>query len=94
MRLFSRSTLVLSDPGGQPLDRVLERDTLEQTKAQPLDPTRLLRLAINLALGLIGPRGSFRHPSHLPSQSMAGTVTASRRVEIRSMEADSDSAAL
>jgi hypothetical protein len=37
-----RTILVLADPGGAPLDRVLERD-----REQPLDLARLLRLAIN-----------------------------------------------
>src|SRR5580692_11878598 len=40
-----RTILVLADPGGEPLDRVLERD-------QPLDPARLLRIAVNLATAL------------------------------------------
>src|SRR5580658_446963 len=35
--------LVLADPGGEPLDRVLERN-----KEQPLDVAYLLRLAISL----------------------------------------------
>ena len=42
-----RTILVLADPGGEPLDRVLERD-----KDQPLDLARFLRLAINLATAL------------------------------------------
>src|SRR5579863_9941501 len=42
-----RTILVLADPGGEPLDRVLERD-----RHQPLDLARLLRLAINLATAL------------------------------------------
>src|SRR5260370_11630692 len=36
-----RTILVLKDPGGEPLDRVLERD-----QGQPLDLTRFLRVAI------------------------------------------------
>ena len=39
-----RTILVLKDPGGQPLDRILERD-----QGQPLDLTRFLRTAIGLA---------------------------------------------
>ncbi len=39
-----RTVLVLKDPGGEPLDRVLERD-----QGQPLDLTRVLRIAIGLA---------------------------------------------
>ena len=42
-----RTILVLADPGGEPLDRVLERN-----REQPLDLARLLRLAINLATAL------------------------------------------
>ncbi|MEO8128194.1 MAG: sigma 54-interacting transcriptional regulator [Bryobacteraceae bacterium] len=42
-----RTILVLSDPGGEPLDRVLER-----SREQPPDLARLLRLAINLARAL------------------------------------------
>ena len=42
-----RTILVLADPGGEPLDRVLEQDG-----EQPLDLARLLRLAINLATAL------------------------------------------
>jgi PAS domain S-box-containing protein len=40
-----RTILVLADPGGESLDRVLERE-------QPLDPARLLRIAVNLATAL------------------------------------------
>src|SRR5271170_7510304 len=47
-----RTILVLADPGGEPLDRVLERDRLERGKDQPLDPARFLRLAISLAAAL------------------------------------------
>jgi serine/threonine protein kinase len=39
-----RTILVLKDPGGEPLDRVLEQD-----QWQPLDPARFLRIAIGLA---------------------------------------------
>ena len=49
-----RTILVLDDPGGEPLDRILER-----SKEQPLDLARLLRLAIDLAtaLGHVHQRG-------------------------------------
>src|SRR5580698_8564667 len=49
-----RTILILADPGGEPLDRVLEQDG-----AQPLDLARFLRLAINLAtaLGHVHQRG-------------------------------------
>jgi serine/threonine protein kinase len=42
-----RTVLVLKDPGGEPLDLLLERD-----QAQPVDLTRFLRIAIGLATTL------------------------------------------
>ena len=42
-----RTILVLKDPGGEPLDHVLERD-----QGQPLNLTRLLQIAIGLATAL------------------------------------------
>src|SRR5467141_2498405 len=42
-----RTILLLKDPGGEPLDRVLERD-----HGQPLELTRFLRIAIGLATTL------------------------------------------
>ena len=42
-----RTLLVLQDPGGEPLDQVLERG-----RGQPLDLARLLRIAIGLAAAL------------------------------------------
>src|SRR5713226_2122704 len=42
-----RTILILTDPGGEPLDLVLERD-----QGQPLDLTRVLRIAIGLATAL------------------------------------------
>src|ERR1700726_1235312 len=49
-----RTILVLQDPGGQPLDRILERD-----QGQPLDLTRFLSTAIGLArtLGQVHQQG-------------------------------------
>src|SRR3984893_5624242 len=49
-----RTLLVLSDPGGEPLDLVLKRD-----QGQALDLTRFLRIAIGLAaaLGQVHQRG-------------------------------------
>jgi len=47
-----RTILVLEDPGGEPLDLVLERN-----QAQPLDLTRVLRIAIGLAKALGGVHG-------------------------------------
>src|ERR1700731_1596582 len=49
-----RTILILTDPGGEPLDLVLERD-----QGQPLDLTRVLRIAIGLAtaLGQVHRRG-------------------------------------
>src|SRR4051812_20030750 len=43
-RYEGRMTLLLNDPGGQPLDRILERD-----QGQPVDLTRFLCTAIGLA---------------------------------------------
>src|SRR3981189_2735755 len=42
-----RTILVLNDPGGEPLDRILER-----RQGQPLDLTRSLRIATGLATAL------------------------------------------
>ncbi|MCU1336084.1 MAG: multi-sensor signal transduction multi-kinase [Bryobacterales bacterium] len=42
-----RTILILTDPGGEPLDVVLERD-----RGEPLDLTRVLRIAIGLATAL------------------------------------------
>ena len=42
-----RTVLILKDPGGEPLDQILERE-----KGQPLDLTRFLRIAIGLASAL------------------------------------------
>ena len=49
-----RTILVLRDPGGEPLDRILER-----CHGHPLDLTRVLRIAIGLttALGQVHRRG-------------------------------------
>src|SRR5271169_7189825 len=47
-----RTILVLKDPGGEPLDLVLERRA-----GQPLDLTRVLRIAIGLAKALGGVHG-------------------------------------
>ncbi len=49
-----RTLLVLEDPGGEPLDQVLERE-----QGQPLDLTRFLRTAIGLAsaIGQVHRRG-------------------------------------
>ena len=49
-----RTILVLKDPGGEPLDRILERD-----QGQPLDLTRFLSTAIGLArtLGQVHQQG-------------------------------------
>src|SRR5260370_16406691 len=42
-----RTVLILQDPGGEPLDRLLERN-----RGQPLDLTRFLRIAVGLARAL------------------------------------------
>jgi len=49
-----RTVLIVQDPGGEPLDLVLERD-----RGQPLDLARLLRIAIGLtnALGQVHRQG-------------------------------------
>jgi len=62
-----RTILVLKDPGGEPLDRVLERD-----RGQPLDPTRVLRIAIGLAtaLGQVHRQG-FIHKDIKPANVLA-----------------------
>jgi PAS domain S-box-containing protein len=46
-REAGRTILILKDPGGQPLDRILE-----QYHAQPVDLSRFLHVAINLAVAL------------------------------------------
>ncbi|MGA3346489.1 MAG: AAA family ATPase, partial [Terracidiphilus sp.] len=46
-RYQGRAVLILKDPGGQPLDRVIE-----QHEGQPIDLTRFLRIAIGLAAAL------------------------------------------
>src|ERR1700723_1840855 len=53
-RYEGRTILVLKDPGGEPLDRILERG-----HGQPLDVSRVLRIAIGLttALGQVHRRG-------------------------------------
>jgi serine/threonine protein kinase len=42
-----RAALILEDPGGEPLDRVVERH-----KKQPIDLTRFLRIAVGLTAAL------------------------------------------
>src|SRR5258706_2910657 len=46
-RRDGRTVLILTDPGGEPLDRVLDRG-----QGQPLELTRVLRIAIGLATAL------------------------------------------
>jgi predicted ATPase/signal transduction histidine kinase len=46
-RHLGRALLILKDPGGEPLDRVIE-----QHKGQPLDLTRVLTIAVGLAAAL------------------------------------------
>jgi serine/threonine protein kinase len=54
-----RTILVLTDPGGEPLDRILEARIPEGEPGQPLDLTRFLRISIGLAtaLGQVHQRG-------------------------------------
>lgn len=47
-----RTILVLTDPGGEPLDLILEDRILEGEPWQPLDLTRFLRISIGLATAL------------------------------------------
>ena len=47
-----RTLLILSDPGGEPLDRVLERNLPDRNREKPLDLARLLRIAIGIAKAL------------------------------------------
>jgi PAS domain S-box-containing protein len=47
-RYEGRTILILTDPGGEPLDLLLERDLLGN-QGQPLDLTRVLCIAIGLA---------------------------------------------
>jgi serine/threonine protein kinase len=53
-RLEGRTVLILMDPGGEPLDQILERN-----QGQPLDLTRFLRVAVGLtkALGQVHRHG-------------------------------------
>ena len=51
IRQQGRPVLLFKDPGGEPLDRVLDR-AIEQQNGQPIDLTRLLRIAIGLAVAL------------------------------------------
>jgi PAS domain S-box-containing protein len=54
-----RTILVLTDPGGEPLDLLLEDRILEGEPRKPLDLTRFLRISIGLAaaLGQVHRRG-------------------------------------
>ena len=63
-----RTILFLADPGGEPLDLVLE-----QGREQPLDLARFLRLAINLAtaLGHVHQRGLI-HKDVKPEHVLVG----------------------
>src|SRR6202171_4114587 len=63
----ARAMLVLKDPGGEPLDRVLDRG-----QGQPLELTRFLRVAIGFFVG--GWRGPARGPP--PQRTQPRTATA------------------
>ena len=62
-RYEGRTILILEDPGGEPLDRILERD-----RGQALDRTRFLRVAIALtkALGQVHQQGLIHTSSPYP----------------------------
>ena len=66
-----RTMLVLTDPGGEPLDRVLARG-----RGQPLELTCFLRVAIGLAvaLGRLHARGLI-HKDVKPANILVHTVT-------------------
>ena len=51
IRQQGRPVLLFKDPGGELLDLVLDR-AIEQQNGQPIDLTRLLRIAIGLAVAL------------------------------------------
>jgi hypothetical protein len=65
-----RITFILTDPGGEPLDRVLERH-----QEQPLHLTRFLRIAVGLAvaLGQVDLHGLI-HKDTVPLEIIAGTL--------------------
>ena len=57
-RYEGRTMLVLKDPGGEVLDKILERDPVGDQR--PLDLTRVLGIAIGLATALqLGPVASW-----------------------------------
>src|ERR1700727_1868458 len=62
-----RTILVLQDPGGEPLDGILQRD-----QVQPLDLTRVLRIGIGFAraLGQVHRQG-FIHKDIKPANVLA-----------------------
>ena len=51
IRQQGRPVLLFKDPGGEPLDQVLDH-AIEQRNGQPIDLTPLLRIAIGLAVAL------------------------------------------
>jgi serine/threonine protein kinase len=67
-----RTILVLKDPGGEPLDRVLERD-----HAQPLNLTRVLCIAIGLAktVGRVHRRGPIHKDIKRQPEAVPGPVS-------------------
>jgi serine/threonine protein kinase len=71
-----RTLLILKDPGGEPLDRILERD-----QGQPLDLTRFLHIAIGLAaaLGQVHRRGLI-HKDIKPANVLVDDAGAACRI--------------